>query len=99
MEGVHFESEWYGQIGMTQDGLPRLHKLAPNVLSVSGYNGRGIAPGTVFGREIARHIQGRILEEDLPLPVVPMKLSKLRVAKEIFYEVGAQIAHFSEYRF
>jgi glycine/D-amino acid oxidase-like deaminating enzyme len=99
MEGVHFESEWYGQIGMTKDGLPRLHKLAPNVLSVSGYNGRGIAPGTVFGREIARHIQGRILEEDLPLPVVPMEAATLRVAKEIFYEIGAQIAHFSEYRF
>jgi len=99
LENVHFEAEWYGQIGMTTDRLPRLHKLAPNVLSVSGYNGRGIAPGTAFGRVIARHMQGRILEHDLPLPVLPARPANMRVAKEAFYEIGAQLAHFSEYRF
>ena len=49
---VKWERAWYGSIGMTADRLPRFHKLAPNVISFSGYNGRGIAPGTAFGRAI-----------------------------------------------
>src|SRR5690606_2864969 len=50
---IAFEAEWYGKIGMTTDSLPRFHRLAENVVGFSGYNGRGIAPGTVFGRTLA----------------------------------------------
>ena len=57
---VRFESEWYGLIGMTENNLPRFHKLARNVLAVSGYNGRGIAPGTVFGHALAACILGQL---------------------------------------
>ncbi len=49
---VEFEAEWYGMIGMTDNHLPKLHVFAPNVIGVSGYNGRGISPGTVFGRVV-----------------------------------------------
>jgi len=96
---VRFESEWYGKIGMTDDRLPRLHRLAPNVVGFSGYNGRGIAPGTAFGRVLARHILGQIPEAALPLPVTAPKEPRFRVAKEMFYEVAAQIAHFAGARF
>ncbi|MGO3745818.1 MAG: NAD(P)/FAD-dependent oxidoreductase, partial [Alcaligenes aquatilis] len=41
---VQFDYEWYGWIGMTSDAVPRLHQLGRQVLSFSGYNGRGIAP-------------------------------------------------------
>ncbi len=41
---VEFDHGWDGRIGMTVDALPRLHSLAPGVVSVGGYNGRGIAP-------------------------------------------------------
>jgi hypothetical protein len=57
---VAFEAEWYGKIGMTADNLPRFHRLAENVIGFSGYNGRGIAPGTVFGRTLAQLISGEI---------------------------------------
>ena len=66
---VEFEHQWYGMIGMTADNLPRFHRLADNVVTFCGYNGRGIGPGTVFGRVLADHILGRIAEKDLPLPV------------------------------
>ena len=49
--------------------MPRFHRLADNVVTFCGYNGRGIGPGTVFGRVLADHILGRIAEKDLPLPV------------------------------
>jgi glycine/D-amino acid oxidase-like deaminating enzyme len=91
---VQFEAEWYGKIGMTDDHLPKFHKLAPNLVGFSGYNGRGIAPGTTFGRILARHIQGRIDEEALPLPLTQARQARFRTIRELYFEAGAQIAHF-----
>ena len=96
---VEFECEWYGKIGMTDDALPRFHKFADNVVGFSGYNGRGIAPGTTFGKSLAAHILGEIGESDLPLPTSAVGAPRFRAAKEMWYEAGAQIAHLAESRF
>lgn len=90
---VTFEAEWYGQIGMTGDNLPRFHRLADNVISFSGYNGRGIAPGTVFGKLAAALMQGTISDGDLPLPATPIDRPRLGWFREACYEAGAQIVH------
>lgn len=92
---IAFEAEWYGKIGMTTDSLPRFHRLAENVVGFSGYNGRGIAPGTVFGRTLAELISGDITEKDLPLPVSDPEARSLLALREGYYELGAQIAHFA----
>jgi len=80
---------------MTSDSLPRFHRLAENVIGFSGYNGRGIAPGTVFGRTLAQLIAGEIAEMDLPLPVTEPEAQSFRTVREGYYELGAQIAHFA----
>jgi glycine/D-amino acid oxidase-like deaminating enzyme len=65
---VEFEAAWHGRIAMTPDHLPRIHRLAEGLYTPIGYNGRGIAPGTVFGRAMATLLtDGRV--DDLPLPV------------------------------
>ncbi|MDP9840360.1 glycine/D-amino acid oxidase-like deaminating enzyme [Neorhizobium huautlense] len=96
---VEFEAEWYGQIGMTDNALPRLHRFDRNAIGFCGYNGRGIAPGTTFGKILAEHILGRLPEADMPLPVSDPKLPSLRPLKEAYYEAGAQIAHLAGERF
>ncbi|GAB5468410.1 MAG: FAD-binding oxidoreductase [Rhodospirillales bacterium] len=63
---VDFESSWHGQIAMTPDHLPRIHRLAEGLYTPIGYNGRGIAPGTLFGKAMADLLTGGG-EEDLPL--------------------------------
>lgn len=93
LDGVTFEYGWYGHIGMTEDSLPRFHRLARNVIAFSGYNGRGIAPGTVFGRLLADLALERIGEEDLPLPATEPVAARHRLLKEVYYEVGAQVVH------
>ncbi|AOF94225.1 FAD-binding oxidoreductase [Sinorhizobium sp. RAC02] len=90
---VEFECEWFGEIGMTDNALPRFHRFAENVVGFSGYNGRGIAPGTVFGRTLAQLVLGDIGEADLPLPQTDPKTPAFRPVKELYYEAGAQIAH------
>ncbi len=94
-----WEHAWYGRIGMTADRLPRFHKLAPNVVSFSGYNGRGIAPGTMFGRLLAEHIGGSLSEDDLPLPVTEVREPPLRGLKRTLYSLGSQIVHLAQARF
>lgn len=96
---VEFEHEWYGQIGMTADALPRFHKFGRNVVGFSGYNGRGISPGTVFGRELAYLILGERAEADMLLPLTELQEAWFRRSREIYYEIGAQVAHLGSERF
>jgi glycine/D-amino acid oxidase-like deaminating enzyme len=96
---VAFEHEWYGVIGMTSDALPRLHQLGRQAVSISGYNGRGIAPGTSFGRDLARWVLGQVSEEELPLPKTEPASAALKPLKEAFYEAGSLAAHFAGARF
>lgn len=65
---VEIEKSWHGQIAMTPDHIPRIHRLAENLYTPIGYNGRGITSGTIFGKAMAELLTGG-KEEDLPLPV------------------------------
>ncbi|MES0063986.1 FAD-binding oxidoreductase [Mesorhizobium sp. M0041] len=90
---IELDYEWYGRIGMTNDHLPRLHVSRQNLIALTGFNGRGIAPGTVFGREIARHICGELPLDAMFLPISPVRNAPFRSLREGYYELGAQIAH------
>jgi len=85
-------------IGMTADSLPKFPRLGRKVVAFSGYNGRGIAPGTVFGRCLADLALGRIAEADLPLPLTDPEAVPYRAVREAYYEVGAQVAHLAAAR-
>lgn len=93
LRGVEFQHEWYGNIGMTADAIPRFHQLARNTISISGYNGRGIASGTSFGRDLAQIVAAKIRPEDLALPLTVPCPARLRRVRESFYELGSQMAH------
>jgi glycine/D-amino acid oxidase-like deaminating enzyme len=68
LTNVKIEKAWFGQIAMTPDHLPRIHRLADGLYTPIGYNGRGITPGTMFGKGIAQVLSGSS-EKDLPLPI------------------------------
>lgn len=98
LKGQPFEHAWYGTIGMTSDALPRLHELDGNVFAICGFNGRGIALGTVFGRELAQLILGKITHDQLALPVTRTRPVRWRQARTLRYELGAQALHFVDAR-
>jgi sarcosine oxidase len=89
-----FATGWFGNIGMTDDNLPRFHVFAPQVIGVNGYNGRGIAPGTIFGRVLADFVLGLLREQDLPLPITAPRGLALRSLKEAVYRYGSEALHF-----
>lgn len=96
---LRFEQEWFGNIGMTSDNLPRFHQLENGIYSFCGYNGRGIAPGTVFGRAMAGLLSGDIAAAALPLPLSQPEPAALRGLRSAYYEAGAQLVHLTEARF
>ncbi|MEM7522319.1 MAG: FAD-binding oxidoreductase [Pseudomonadota bacterium] len=48
-----WDHAWGGDVAMTRDSLPGLHRLAPNVMAGLGFNGRGVANATVMGTILA----------------------------------------------
>lgn len=93
---VPFEYWWDGQIGMTSNNLPSFHEPEKNVWSIAGYNGRGISPGTVFGRALAQVALGN--RDAMMLPTAPVQADSLRSAKSAFYDLGAAAKHFIDHR-
>ena len=57
-----------------------------------GYNGRGIAPGTYWGKMLAKRVLGAPAA-DFPLPVSPVTPATFRGLWSAFYETA-----FSAYR-
>jgi len=69
---VEWQKGWYGQIALTPDHILKIHRLAPNLYTPIGYNGRGITTGTIFGKAMADLLAGQD-ERDLPLPISDLK--------------------------
>ena len=84
---VDFDEAWQGQIAMTPDHLPHIHKLADNLYSPIGYNGRGITTGTVFGKALADLLTGDS-EKKLPVPLLTMRRVGSAPVMSCFYKIA-----------
>jgi L-pipecolate oxidase len=90
---VRFENAWHGRIAMTPDHIPRIFRLAEGLYAPIAYNGRGIAPGTVFGRAMAGLLSGGN-ENDLPLPVTGLARIPNRRLKAGLYQAAFTVNQF-----
>lgn len=89
---------WQGQIAMTSDHIPKITRIGPNALSVHGFSGRGIGPGTVFGRLSADCLLNDAPER-LPVPGVEDYAESWTGLRGVFFETGAVLTHFLRERF
>lgn len=88
-----FDYAWTGRIAMTGDHIPRIIKFGEQALSIYGYSGRGIAPGTVFGTAAAKYLLSGD-ESQLPIKPVRSHRENLSIGKQVSYEIGAGVFHF-----
>ncbi|MEM7632227.1 MAG: FAD-binding oxidoreductase [Pseudomonadota bacterium] len=58
LRDVPIDYAWGGTLAITMKRLPYLVRLAPNVLSASGYSGHGVGTATHAGQLMAHAIQG-----------------------------------------
>lgn len=96
LAGIPFEQEWTGRIAMTGSHLPRIERRGKTGISIFGYSGRGIAPGTLFGRAAANWVLGT---GDLPLPVGDLQTEPFAAPRSLYYETGATLTHLTDGRF
>ncbi len=94
---IELEHAWYGRIAMTTDHIPRFHVMDDSMAMVTCYNGRGIGPGTVFGKLMAKYMSGGT-SDDIPLPVSPITPVSFRALRGLFYEAGSRLYHFAQRR-
>ena len=90
---TELEYAWGGRIAMTTDHIPRFHMPDKSFVTVTSYNGRGIGPGTVFGKLMAQLVQGEVEPKDIPLPLQAEKPIFMRNLRGLFYETGARLYH------
>ena len=62
------EHRWAASVGYTDNGLPIIDEITPNVWVVGGYNGTGNIVGALCGRGVAQRIVGK------PAPIISLLL-------------------------
>ncbi|QJF52075.1 NAD(P)/FAD-dependent oxidoreductase [Roseobacter ponti] len=59
MKDVKIDYAWGGTLGITMKRFPYLTRIAPNILSASGYSGHGVGTATHAGKLMAEAIRGQ----------------------------------------
>jgi len=65
LRGTRIDYGWGGTLAITTNRMPCLMRVAPNVLSASGYSGHGVAMATLAGRVMAEAVAGQSARFDL----------------------------------
>ena len=65
LKGVKIDHAWGGTLAITLNRLPCFARVAPNVLSASGYSGHGVAMATLAGKLMAEALRGQPAGFDL----------------------------------
>ncbi len=92
LDAIELESCWHGRIAYSADKVPHIVQFGPKALSIFGYSGRGIGPGSVFGKAAAEYLADG---DEAVLPVKPSHAYSecFTGLKGCFYEFGATATH------
>lgn len=75
LRDVRIDYAWGGTLAITVNRMPCFARVAPNVLSASGYSGNGVAMATLAGKLLAEAVAGQAGRFDvmanLPMPRFP----------------------------
>ncbi|QYK43046.1 MAG: FAD-binding oxidoreductase [Paracoccaceae bacterium] len=75
LRDTRIDHAWGGTLAITMTRLPCFRRVAPNVLSASGYSGHGVALATMAGKVLAEAVAGQAgrfdLMAGLPQPRFP----------------------------
>ncbi len=79
LKNIEWDFHWGGLVAMTKSHAPQLIKLEKNAYAGLGYNGRGVAMGTMMGRLLAETVMG----EDCSLPAEKLAGYKFHAFRNI----------------
>jgi glycine/D-amino acid oxidase-like deaminating enzyme len=92
LKNTPIEYNWHGRIAMTNSHIPKIVKLGDKAYSIYGYSGRGIGPGTYFGKAAAKCL---LNNDENYLPVNPVNHNQEHFSsiKSKAFELGATARH------
>lgn len=90
LSGIEWDYMWTGWMAMTPDRFPQLFELAPGVMAVLGYSGRGIAMSTLIGCEFAAWAKGEAAADDLAIPSSSFRTLPYYMLKDIIIAGAVQ---------
>lgn len=93
IRNIEIEFAWAGIIGVTNNHMPTVHRIGRHAYALGGYNGRGIAAGTVLGETLSQVILGRPQEADLPVPVTEPGVARMAGLRGKGLRAGAAAFH------
>ena len=56
---VQIDYAWGGTLGLTTNRLPAIQRIAPNIVSASGFSGHGVALSGLAGKVMAEAVAGQ----------------------------------------
>jgi len=92
LRNLKFEYQWCGRIALTNNHVPRVECIGQNAISIFGYGGRGISPGTVFGKCAANWAKNDD-RNAFPVPLSFPTNQRFNRYKGTFFELGAILTH------
>ncbi|MCF6272661.1 MAG: FAD-binding oxidoreductase [Rhodobacteraceae bacterium] len=72
LAGAKIDYAWGGTLAITMNRMPYFARLAPNILSASGYSGHGVAMASLAGEIIAETVRGTAERFDLMMASTPL---------------------------
>lgn len=79
VKSIPVQCYWSGKVALTVDYLPHIHRLAANLYTGLGFNGRGVAMATLMGKLLAACIEHDKNETAFPLSdLKPLPLHAVR---------------------
>ena len=69
---IKYDYSWGGNVALTLDHFPQISVFKNGIISLSGYNGRGVALTTVLGKVVAEFLN-QVPEKDLNFPIQKLK--------------------------
>ncbi len=98
LRGIEMKYAWAGTIGVTNNHMPTVHRIGQRAYALGGYNGRGIAAGTVLGEALAQVVLGQLPEAELPVPVTEPGIATLAGLRGKALRAGAAVYHMIDAR-
>jgi glycine/D-amino acid oxidase-like deaminating enzyme len=96
LKGTRCAFRWSGRVALTRDHLPHVHRPAPGLTILLGYNGRGVGLATTLGTLVGAHLAAPDAHP-LPLPLTAIAPIPLHSLHRIYATAILQMYRLSDY--
>ncbi len=96
LKGTRCAFRWSGRVALTRDHLPHVHRPAPGLTLLLGYNGRGVGLASTLGTLVGANLAAPD-DHPLPLPLTRISPIPLHSLHRLYATAILQLYRLSDY--